>query len=252
MNHPNLSYENIVSPSRHWRNDLLTRSALLAALVATNVVVAQTHVLPNIGATSQCATTLSVFAGGHGNQSCAVTTPGFLASKLQSDFLRAKCPTAQPLRGLLNNSCTDTPNVHPPHPMGSNFRVTLCCGYAPPAPAVPQSYSASPPVYQTVAAVDAPPPHSHLQLFKVANVPLHMGASNASGCPQVGATYRHIDMPQTLFFRGLERSINNECRSRGSPYGYYSMRLNSCSENMDPQHPPQVHFRASADIFCAR
>ena len=227
-------------------------SALCVALLSAGSAAAQTHPLPNIGSVHNCASTIPTFAGGHGNQSCAVTTPGFLASKFQSDFLRNKCPTGKALRGLLNNYCNDARNVHPPHPMSSNFHVTLCCGYAPPAPATPQSYSAPPPVYQTVAAVDAPPPHSHLPLFKVASVPLRMGASNASGCPQVGATYRHIEMPKTLFFRGLERRINGECKSRGSPYGYYSVRLNSCTETVDPQRPPQVNFQASADIFCAR
>ncbi len=46
--------------------------------------------------------------------------------------------------------------------------------------------------------------------------------------------------------------MNEECLSRGSPYGDYSARLNSCSETVDPLHPPQVHFQAQADIFCAR
>lgn len=112
--------------------------------------------------------------------------------------------------------------------------------------------AASSAIAQPHRVVDVPPPHSHLQLFKVANVPLHMGASNASGCPQVGTTYRHIDMPQTLFFRGLEKTINSQCRSRGSPYGYYSMRLNSCTESVDPQRPPQVRFNATADVFCVQ
>lgn len=227
-------------------------SSLCVALLCSGSAAAQTHPLPNIGSVHNCASTINAFAGGHASQSCAVTTPGFLASKLNSDFLRNKCPTGQALRGLLDNYCNDARNVHPPHPMSSNFHVTLCCGYVRPGPAMPQSYSAPPPVYQAVVALDAPPPHSHLRLFKVANVPLRMGASSASGCPQVGATYRHVEMPQTLFFRGLERRINGECKSRGSPYGYYSIRLNSCSENIDPQHPPQTWFQASADIFCAR
>ncbi len=227
-------------------------SALCTAMLVSTNVLAQTHPLPNIGSVHNCASTINTFAGGHGSQSCAVTTPGFLASKLQSDFLRNKCPTGQALRGLLNNYCNDARNVHPPHPMSSNFHVTLCCGYAPPAPSLPQSYSAPPPVHHAAATVDAPPPHLHAQLFKVANVPLHMGASSASGCPPVGATYRHIDMPQTLFFRGLERTVNSQCKSRGSPYGFASIRLSSCSETVGPLHPPQVHFHASADILCAR
>ena len=227
-------------------------SALCVALLSSGSAAAQTHRLPNIGSVHNCASTPRAFAGGHASQSCAVTTPGFLASKLQSDFLRNKCPSGQALRGLLNNYCNDARNVHPPHPMSSNFHVTLCCGHAPPAPSMPQSYGAPPPVHHAGTSVDAPPPHLHANLFKVANVPLRMGASSASGCPQVGATYRHLEMPQTLFFRGLERRMNSECKSRGSPYGYYSVRLNSCSESLDPQHPPQTWFQASADIFCAR
>ena len=228
------------------------RSAVCAAMLACASVHAQTYKLPNVGGVHDCGRVVNTFAGGHANQSCAVATPGFLDAKLRSDFLRNKCPSAQPLRGLLNNTCTDTPNVHPPHPMGSNFRVSLCCGHASTPATMPHADRAPWPAHQGAVALDAPPPHHHLQLFKVANVPLRMGASNASGCPQVGATYRHIDMPQTLFFRGLERRINGECKSRGSPYGYYSIRVNSCSETVDPQRPPQVHFQASADVFCAR
>lgn len=225
--------------------------ALCVAVCGISAVSAQTYLLPNVGSVNDCASTVRAFAGGHGNQSCAQTQGTVLPQRLKEPSFQAKCPAGQPLRGLLNNTCTDKPNVHPPHPMASNYNTTLCCGYAQPAPPMPQSYSAPPPVHHAATTVDAPP-HRPTQFFKVANVPLRMGASNASGCPQVGATYRHVEMPQTLFFRGLERRINGECKSRGSPYGYYSVRLNSCTETVDPQRPPQVHFQASADIFCAR
>jgi hypothetical protein len=236
----------------HAAATTLANSALYAALLASASAFAQSYPLPNIGSINHCASTIHAFAGGHSTQSCAVTTPGFLASKLQSDFLRNKCPSGQALRGLMNNYCVDAPNVHRPSAMSSNVHVTLCCGYAPPAPMAAPMSTAPAPVQASAATLNAPPPHTHARLFKVANVPLHMGASHASGCPQVGATYRHIDMPQTLFFRGLERSINNQCRSRGSPYGYYSMRVNSCTESVDPQHPPQVRFNATADVFCVQ
>ena len=88
----------------------LVSSAFCVALLNSGSAVARTHTLPNIGSVHNCASTLPTFAGGHGNQSCAVTTPGFLASKLNSEFLRNKCPTGQALRGLLNNYCNDARN----------------------------------------------------------------------------------------------------------------------------------------------
>ncbi len=240
--------------STHVTRAVFTSGALCAALLGIGSAFGQTHPLPNVGSVNHCASQIPAFAGGHGDQSCAVATPGFLASKLRSDFLRNKCPTGQALRGLLNNSCTDARNVHPPHSMSSNFRVTLCCGYAPPAPASSQSHGAHQPVYEATgsASAFALEPPGHRNHFKVANVPLKLGVSRASGCPQIGVTYRHAAMPQTIFFRGLERRIDQECADRGSPYGYSSLRLHSCSETVDPKHPPQVHFHASADIFCAR
>ena len=240
--------------SMHLTRAVFASGALCAALLGIGSAFGQTHQLPNVGSVHHCASQVPAFAGGHGDKSCAVATPGFLANKLQSDFLRNKCPTGQALRGLLNNSCTDARNVHPPYPMSSNFHVTLCCGYAPTAPAIPQSNVAPHPVYDATvgAAAFALEPPGHRNHFKVGNVPLKLGVSRASGCPAVGVTYRHADMPQTIFFRGLERRINQECADRGSPYGYSSLRLHSCSETVDPKHPPQVHFHASADIFCAR
>ena len=105
--------------------------ALCVALFGISAASAQTYPLPNVGSVNDCASTVRAFAGGHGNQSCAQTQGTVLPQRLKEPSFQAKCPVGQPLRGLLNNTCTDKPNLHPPHPMSSNY-TTLCCGYTPP------------------------------------------------------------------------------------------------------------------------
>lgn len=218
--------------------------ALCVALFGISAASAQTYPLPNVGSVNDCASTVRAFAGGHGNQSCAQTQGTVLPQRLKESSFQAKCPVGQPLRGLLNNTCTDKPNVHPPHPMSSNYNTTLCCGYA--QPRVQQATTTTPPL---------PPissPEYHVKHFKVADVTLRMGASNDIGCPQTGVRYLRSDVPSSVFLRGLEKAINGHCTSRGAPYGFSSIRLHACTATPDPGRAPQMRYLATADIFCAR
>lgn len=82
---------------------------------------------------SGACTSQTVVSGMHyPNQSCAQTTPGFLAGMLTSFHFTSKCPTGTQLLGVINASCQNAPI--PGFPTGSVYQGTACCGTVAPPP----------------------------------------------------------------------------------------------------------------------
>lgn len=63
-------------------------------------------------------------------QSCAQSTPGFLAGMLTSFHFTSKCPPPNQLLGVTNVTCQNAPI--PGFPTGSVYQGTACCGIIPP------------------------------------------------------------------------------------------------------------------------
>jgi hypothetical protein len=207
--------------------------ALCVALFGISAASAQTYPLPNVGSVNDCASTVRAFAGGHGNQSCAQTQGTVLPQRLKEPSFQAKCPVGQPLRGLLNNTCTDKPNVHPPHPMSSNYNTTLCCGYAQPVGL---------PTAVPIGNVDIG------QAKIITNLP--MSTPSKYGCPPLGVPIDRTSAQTVAFARVMTANLDKSCRQppRGAPGGFDSVVFNSC--NLDPRGA-QYGISVRGDVTCA-
>lgn len=73
-----------------------------------------------------CAITTQVSGMHYPQQSCAQSTPAFLAGMMTSYHLRSKCPNGTQLLGVTDASCQDAPI--PGFPTGSVYQATACCG----------------------------------------------------------------------------------------------------------------------------
>ncbi len=208
--------------------------ALCVAVCGISAVSAQTYPLPNVGSVNDCASTVRAFAGGHGNQSCAQTQGTVLPQRLKEPSFQAKCPAGQPLRGLLNNTCTDKPNVHPPHPMSSSYNTTLCCGYAQPVGL---------PTAAPIGNVDIG------QAKVITNLP--MSTPSKYSCPPLGVPLDRNSAQIVAFVRAMSANLDASCRKppRGAPGGFYSVTFTSCSVN-----PRGIEhgIAARGDVTCAR
>lgn len=81
--------------------------------------------------TGACASSIPVTGMHYPNQSCAQTTPGFLAGMMSSFHFTSKCTAPNTLLGVTNVSCQNAPI--PGFPNGSVYQGTACCGtVAPP------------------------------------------------------------------------------------------------------------------------
>lgn len=83
---------------------------------------------------SGACTSQTVVSGLHyPAQSCAQSTPGFLAGMMTSFHFKSKCPAGTQLLGVTNVTCQNAPI--PGFPTGSVYQGTACCGIvAPPVP----------------------------------------------------------------------------------------------------------------------
>ena len=208
--------------------------ALCVAFFGISAASAQTYPLPNVGSVNDCASTVRAFAGGDGNQSCAQTQGAVLPQRLKEPSFQAKCPAGQPLRGLLNNTCTDTPNVHPSHPMSSNYNATLCCGYTPPVGL---------PTTVPIGIGDIG------QAKVITNLP--MSTPSKYDCPPLGVSIDRNAAQRVAFVGVMTANLDASCRKppRGSPGGFYSVTFTSC--NVNPRGI-EHGIAARGDVTCAR
>jgi hypothetical protein len=81
--------------------------------------------------TGACASSVVVSGIHYPNQSCAQTTPGFVAGVMSSFHFTSKCAAPNTLLGVTNVSCQNAPISG--FPNGSVYQGTACCGtVAPP------------------------------------------------------------------------------------------------------------------------
>jgi len=81
--------------------------------------------------TGACANQVVVSGIHYPNQSCAQTTPGFLAGYMSMFHFKSKCTPPNTLLGVTNVTCQNAPI--PGFPNGSVYQGTACCGsVAPP------------------------------------------------------------------------------------------------------------------------
>ncbi len=209
-------------------------AALCVALLCISAASATTYQLPDVGSVNDCASRVRAFAGGHGNQSCAQTQGTVLPQRLAEPKFQSKCPAGQPLRGLMGNTCTDKPNVHPPHPMSSNYNTTLCCGYA----------------QLAGLPIAAPVGNGDIGQAKVLT-DLPMSTPSKYGCPPLGVPLDRDSAQRVPFARVMTANLDTSCRKapRGSPGGFNYVVFSSC--NVNPRGI-EHGITARGDVTCAR
>lgn len=79
-----------------------------------------------------CAAKVQVSGMHYPQQTCAQSTPGFLAGMMTSHHLTSKCPKGTQLIGVIDVSCQNAPI--PGFSRGSVYEATACCGRLVPPP----------------------------------------------------------------------------------------------------------------------
>lgn len=79
-----------------------------------------------------CSNSIVVSGMHYPNQSCAQSTPNFVAGMMSSYHMKSKCVAGSQLLGVINATCQNAPI--PGFANGSVYQATACCGrVAPPA-----------------------------------------------------------------------------------------------------------------------
>jgi hypothetical protein len=201
------------------------------------------HLTP-VGETGGCQAAVRVLNMHYPNMACNQSAADFSAKWLGNYHLKSKCPGGQPMKGVYGIDCVNTPTAG--FVSGSVFSATVCCG-------VPQRPHAAVDVHNEHGHGHGHGHNAHGTGMRLRDVPLRI-ETTAQGelCPEPGAVFQRDALSRHPYWRGQERALDNACKNRGSPYGYFSVRFDSCWHQPNPRVQRQTQYFVSADVVCGR